>query len=92
MTRLTFVVTSMVLRQNTLEHLETHPQAVRVALDRFYVDDGLMGADLINEATNLRRELHVLFDQGGFKLHKWNWSERDVLASIPENLKDMKRT
>ena len=45
----------------------------------------------IDEAINLRRELHDLFDQGGFKLQKWNSSERDVLASIPENLKDMKR-
>ena len=74
MTRLTFGVSAsslsanMVLRQNALEHLETHPQAARVALDCFYVDDGLMGADSIDEAIQLRREQHDLFDQGGFKI------------------------
>ena len=61
-----------------------------MALNCFYVDDDLMGADSIHEAIHLRNELHDLFDQVGFKLQKWISSERDVLASIPENLKDMK--
>ena len=84
MTRLTFGVSAssftanMVLRQNALEHLETQSQAARVALDCFYVDNGLTGADSIHEAIHLRRELHDLFDQGGFKLQKWKSSERDV--------------
>ena len=97
MTRLTFgvsalsLVTNMVLRQNPLEHLETHPQEVRVALDGFYVDDGLMGADSIHEAIQSRRELYDLFDQGGFKLQKWKSSKRVVLASIPENFKETKK-
>ena len=97
MTRLTFgvsassFVANMALRQNALGHLETHPQAARVALDCFYVDDGLMGAFSIDEAIKLRTELQNVFNQGGFKLQKWNTGEREVLASIPENLQDMKR-
>ena len=79
----------MALRQNAIEHMETHPQAAQVALDCFYVDDGLMGADSIDEAICLRNEVQDLFDQGGFKLQKWKSSERDVMASIPEKLKDM---
>ena len=80
----------MVIRKNALEHLETHPQAARVALNCFYVDYSLIGEDSIDEAIHLRKKLHDLFDQGGFKLQKWESSERDVMASIPENLKGVK--
>ena len=61
MTRLTFGVSAssfaanMALRQNALNHAETHPQAARAALESFYVDDGLMGADSIRGAIQLRR-------------------------------------
>ena len=94
MTRLTFGISAssfaanMALRQNALNHSETHPQAAKVALDCFYVDDCLMGADSTNEAIQLRRELNALFDKRGFKLRKWMSSDSDVLASIPDDLKD----
>ena len=55
----------------------------------FYVDDGLMGADSINEAIQLRKESQNLFKQGGFELKKWKSSEEEVLASIPEELRDV---
>ena len=57
MTRLTFgvsassFVANMALRQNALNLSETHPRAARAALESFYVDDGLMGADSIQEAV-----------------------------------------
>ena len=53
-----------------------------------YVDDGLMGADTVSEAIHLRREMQQLFEMGCFNLCKWKANERDVLASIPEDLKD----
>ena len=96
MTRLTIGLSAssfaanMALRQNALNHLETNPQAARAALECFYVDDGLMGADSIQEAIELRKELQQLFKLGGFNLRKWKSSERDVLDSIPEDLKDLK--
>ena len=80
LTSLTFGVSAlsfaanMVLRRNTLEHLETHPQAAQVALDCFYVDDCMMGGDSNHESIHLGRELHDLFDQGGFTLQKWKSS------------------
>ena len=95
MTRLTFGVSAssflanMVLRQSAIEHLENHPQEAQVALDCVYVDDDLMGANSTHE-VQLRRELHDLFDQEGFKLQKWKSSEGDVLTSIPEDLNGMK--
>ena len=74
MTRLTFRVTTssfaanMALRQNTLDHLGTHPQAALVELESFYTDDGLMGADTVPEAIHLRRTMQQLFKLGGFNI------------------------
>ena len=45
------------MKQNTLEHMDTHPHAVQVVLHSFYVDDGLTGANSIEEAVQLRKEL-----------------------------------
>ena len=50
----------MALRQNALDHLKTYPQEARTALESFYVDDGLMGADTVSEAIHLRREMQQL--------------------------------
>ena len=76
MTRLIFGVSTssfaanMVLRKNAQEHLETHPQAAKMALHCFYVDDGLMGADSICEAIQLWKDSLDLFKKGGFELKK----------------------
>ena len=67
---------SKALRQNALDHLETHPQAARTALKLFYVDDGLMGEDTVSEAIHLRREMQLLIEMGCFKLRKWKANER----------------
>ena len=61
-----------------------------MALRCFYVDDGLMGTDSIHEAIQLWKELKELFEQGGFELKRWKSSEGEVLASIPEVMKDIK--
>ena len=49
----------IVLKQNALQHLETNQQEALVALDCFHVDDSLMGADSIHEASHFRRELYT---------------------------------
>ena len=74
MTRLTFGIcassfaTIMAMRQNAIDHVESHPWAAQVILDSFYVDDELKGADSIQEAIELKEEIQELFDQGGFNL------------------------
>ena len=82
----------MALKQNAIDYKESHPQAYQVVLNSFYVDDGLTGADSIDEAIKLREELQRLFHLGGFTLRKWKASQQQVLASIPEELVDPKRT
>ena len=49
-----------------------------------------MGEDSFEGAIQLRKEMRHLFQLGGFLLRKWKSSERNVLASIPKNLIDLK--
>ena len=59
MTRLTFGVSAfpfsanMALRQNLLNLQEKYPQAAQAVLDGFYMDDGLVGADSVDDAVSL---------------------------------------
>ena len=80
----------MAMKQNTLENMDTHPHAVQVVLDSFYVDDGLTGANSIEEAVRLRKELQELFALREFMLHKWKTSEQALTEHIPSHLLDKK--
>ena len=94
MTRLTFGVSvssfaaNMSVKQNALDFALEYPQAVKAVEDSFYVDDGLTGADSIEEAIQLQQQLHELFSRGGFLLRKWNSSEAVVLQRIAPELTD----
>ena len=93
MTRITFGVSAssfianMCIKQNALDFSLQYPQAVSAVENSFYVDDGLTGADSIEEAILLRKQLQELFAQGGFLLRKWNSSEAAVLEQIPSELR-----
>ena len=80
----------MSLKQNALDFAVDYPQAAKVVEDSFYVDDGLTGADSIQDAIELRKQLQELFMKGGFLLRKWNSSEPAVLDHIPADLKEFK--
>ena len=63
MTGVTFGVSAssfaanMSLEQNVLDFAIDYPQAAKVVEDSFYVDDGLTGADSIQDAIELRKQL-----------------------------------
>ena len=59
--------------------------------DSFYVDDGLIGADSVEEAIELQ-QLQGLFSCTGFLLCKWNSSDSLVLQHIPLDLQDVQPT
>ena len=94
MTRLTFGVcaspfaANMALRQNALDHQLEFPRAAKATLESFYVDDGLVGADSIEDAIQLREELQHLFSLGGFELKKWKTSNKTVEQSIAKPFRD----
>ena len=67
MTRLTFGVcassfaANMALRQNALDNQQKCPQAAKVTLESFYVDEGLVGADSVEDAIHLIIHLIITF-------------------------------
>ncbi len=94
MTRVTFGVcassfaANMAVKQNATDYAAEFPLAAKAVNESFYVDDGLVGADSVQEAKRLQGELQQLFSRGGFVLRKWNSSEPAVLTDIPPDLCD----
>jgi len=62
--------------------------AVRAVDESFYVDDGLTGADLVQEAIELQVQLQNLFSRAGFLVRKWT-STLQHLSSHLRNSKSM---
>ena len=98
MTRVTFgvsassFVANMCIKQNAANLVKEFPLAAAAVEESFYVDDGLTGADNIETAVRLQKELQQLFAKGGFLLHKWNSNDLTVLQHIQPELKDIQGT
>ena len=95
MTRVTFGVSAsifavnMSVKQNSIDLVHEFPLAAKMV---DYVDDGLMGADSIERAIDLRKEVQALFSRGGFLLRKWISNETRVLHSIEPELRESLET
>ena len=96
MTRATFGVSAscfaanMAVKRNAIELADKYPLAAATVHKSFYVDDGLTGADDVESAITLQRQLQDLFIHGGFMLRKWNSSEPLVLQAIFPDLRESK--
>ena len=94
MSRVTFGVTcSPFLAVRTLQQTATdfgkdYPAAQMHLNQSFYVDDLLGGANSIEEAKALYKQLAAILSKGGFTLRKYRSSAQDVLDIIPEELKE----
>ena len=94
MTRVNFGVSAssfianMCVKQNALNLAHEFPLAAEAVEGSFYVDDGLTGADDIQTAIKLQRELQELFARGGFQLHKWNLNDPNVLQHLNPDFRD----
>ena len=71
-----------------MENEQTYPQAARSVLESFYVGDGLTGANSIEEAVLLQKQLHLLFSGAEFTLCKWKTNEPGVLVHVAAEIKD----
>ena len=93
MTRVTFGVSAssfaanMSIKQNAIDLANEYPLAAKAVNDSFYVDDGLTGADSIEQAMELQKQLQNMFLRGDFLLRKWNSSNPAVLQHLPAELK-----
>lgn len=75
------------LHQLAKDYSYEFPDACRVILEEFYVDDLLSGAHSNEEANQLISDLNHVLNQGGFTLRKWASNETSILENLPEKLK-----
>ena len=98
MTRVTFGVSAssfaanMSVKRNAMDHALEFPKAAAAVETAFYVDDCLTGANSVDEAIDTHQQLLKLFDKGGFMLHKWNCSDRNVMCHIEPEHRDAQST
>ena len=71
---------NMAVKRNAVELENEYPQAAKAVIESFYVDDGRVRAETIQEARKLQIELQELFDKGGFVLRKWKATDDSVLV------------
>ena len=96
MKRLTFGVfaspylATQILRQAAIDHDDQHSQAARVIRETFYVDDCLTGTNTTEETIHLQQDLVELLKKAGMTLRKWRTNSPEVLATIPEELTQIK--
>lgn len=65
------------------DNLSKFPLAARVLLKGFYVDNGLYGADSVDEAVKMIHELIDLMKLSGMDLHKWSTNDSRLIKGIP---------
>ncbi|XP_052749335.1 uncharacterized protein LOC113519502 [Galleria mellonella] len=72
------------LRQLAEDEESRFPAAARLLRTSVYMDDILGGADTLEEAQNLKRDLTGLLKLGGFDLSKWTSNTAELLRNISE--------
>ncbi|UYV68600.1 hypothetical protein LAZ67_6000173, partial [Cordylochernes scorpioides] len=77
------------LAMRTLQQLaedegQNYPEASRVTLNDFYVDDLLTGAQTIAETKELIDQLKDLMKKGAFHLRKWNSNCHEIVSHVEE--------
>ncbi|XP_055623266.1 uncharacterized protein LOC129766702 [Toxorhynchites rutilus septentrionalis] len=65
-----------------------HPDAAKVLVKDFYIDDLLCGVDSEEEGIKLCHQLNDLLQSAGFKLHKWASNSVTILQNIPVELRE----
>ncbi|XP_062538699.1 uncharacterized protein LOC134206974 [Armigeres subalbatus] len=67
-------------------------QQAKTALEEDFYDDYIGGADSVETAIQLRKDLQQLLAKGGFRLRKWNSNIKEVLFGMPEEDLGIERT
>jgi hypothetical protein len=55
-----------------------YPEISREILHKFYIDDYLSGAAIIEHATQLKQNLTIILQQRGFSLRKWKSNATEI--------------
>ena len=62
------------------------PYAAKLVRGSFYVYD--VGAETLDQAVAIREDLNTLLAKAQMKLRKWRSNSRDLLNSIPQELRE----
>jgi hypothetical protein len=75
------------LQQLAKDENKTFPNAAKIMMNDFYVDDVLSGGESFNKTKARVTELLTAMNKGGFNLRKWVSNEPKLLVDIPEGNK-----
>ncbi|XP_039435934.2 uncharacterized protein LOC120417801 [Culex pipiens pallens] len=78
---------TMALKQAAADHQDEFPRAAEVVEKGTYMDDILTGADTLEEACELQREVTGLLAKACFSAHKWCANHSDIVRAVPEELR-----
>lgn len=78
---------TMALKQAAADHQDEFPRTAEVVEKGTYMDDILTGADTLEEACELQREVTGLLAKACFGAHKWCANHSDIVRAVPEELR-----
>lgn len=70
------------LRQLATDEAEAFPLASQVLLNEVFVDDIVSGANTVEDAVNLQRQLTGICKAGTFELRKWTSNSSEFLSNL----------
>ncbi|XP_058827929.1 uncharacterized protein LOC131687859 [Topomyia yanbarensis] len=73
------------LKQLALDEGHKFPRAAQAVDEDIYMDDVISGADDVDTAVELRKQLAAMIARGGVKLRKWASNCLDILDGIPRD-------
>ena len=76
-------VAQFVLKENARKHAEKYPLGSEMLLKHFYMDDGIQSFRTEREATEARKQVSSILQNGGMKIKKWMSNNINVLKAIP---------
>ncbi|XP_045541882.1 uncharacterized protein LOC123723347 [Papilio machaon] len=77
------------LQQLAKDERKKYPEASRVTMEDFYVDDCLSGEDDVTSAKKLQDQLIRMLKSGQFKLRKWSSNAEPLITELPHENQDM---
>src|SRR5687768_18451558 len=83
-------LTIKTIQNLTKNEKKNYPKAAEIILRDFYMDDGMSGADSVQQAIKLCKELKELLGKAKFPLRKFISNSAEVLESLPESDRELK--
>lgn len=88
LTRVTFGMASATfcavraMHQCAIDNASRYPRALKPITEHFYMDDGLIGADSVEEAKIVCQEVKASLSEGGFELDKFRSNKKEAIAGM----------